>query len=114
MSSANEEPRIRTKPVDDSSDDEDYLKAEDEFSDEVAGRFRARVEEYSKLASFPSAPLYQIGEVVYLSVTGQSQPSGPYVVVSIGAAGEYQIKRKDNNQPHPQPVPESALVVPIP
>lgn len=51
---------------------------------------------------------------MYLSVTGQSQPSGPYVVVSIDAAGEYQIKRKDNNQPHPQPVPERDLLVPDP
>ncbi|KAL1634150.1 hypothetical protein SLS56_002453 [Neofusicoccum ribis] len=108
MSSAPDELRGRTKPIADSSDDEDYLADPAEFSDSVAGKFRARVEEYGMTAKFPSAPLYQVGEVVYLSVTGQSQPSGPYVIVSVDAAGKYKIKRRDDNQAYPQPIEERA------
>ncbi len=56
-------------------------------------------------------PLYKVDEVVYIA-TGHQQVAGPYVVVSSNAGGTYIVKRQDNNEIYPTPVPESSLRVP--
>ncbi|KAK8122860.1 hypothetical protein PG984_011530 [Apiospora sp. TS-2023a] len=60
---------------------------------------------------YPVAPLYGVGEVVYLAVPGRTQPAGPYVVVRSSADRLYTIKRQDNDQVHGEAVQESRLLV---
>ncbi len=60
---------------------------------------------------FPTAPLYQINEEVYLMVAGQSQPTGPYLISAVLASQRYSIKRKDNGEQLPQSIKEEDLVV---
>lgn len=52
-----------------------------------------------------------MNEEVYLLVTGQDQPAGPYRVTAILADHYYNLKRGDNGQLHPQSVREEDLVV---
>ncbi|KAI1399458.1 hypothetical protein F4819DRAFT_415810 [Hypoxylon fuscum] len=107
--SASENSRGRTRPdEDDSSEDEETRTAVSQNEE----RYLSRVEEYANKASWPKEPLYQVGEVVYLAVSGQQQPAGPYVVVSSNFEnGTYVIKRQSNDQRHPHAVPESSLRV---
>ncbi|OTA84865.1 hypothetical protein M434DRAFT_36270 [Hypoxylon sp. CO27-5] len=107
--SSNDQSRGRIKPED--SDDDD-IDDPIEFSENVEGKFRSRVNQYGDRAQFPTAPLYSVGEIVYLaSHSSQSQPEGPYVVVSVSADRYYTIKRRDNGQQYPDSVAESRLLV---
>ncbi|KAG6368906.1 hypothetical protein INS49_003124 [Diaporthe citri] len=72
--------RSRKKPEDDSSEED--VDQSPEFSDSASGKFRGRVQAYASPADFPQEPLYKVRQIVYLAVPGQSQPAGPYVVVS--------------------------------
>ncbi|KAI1495538.1 hypothetical protein F5X99DRAFT_403213 [Biscogniauxia marginata] len=104
--------RGRTKPED--SDDDDWeLDDLITFSEKAEGKFRSRVNQYSgqDQTQFPRAPLFTVGEVVYLIVSGQSQPAGPFEVESVNVDGYYRIKRMDNGQLHNDPVDESRLVI---
>ncbi|KAI0879577.1 hypothetical protein GGS24DRAFT_437951 [Hypoxylon argillaceum] len=61
---------------------------------------------------FPSAPLYSVGEIVYVQSSG-GVVSGPYEIVSISAEKYYTIKRIDNGQLHSGAVAESTLCIPV-
>ncbi len=57
-------------------------------------------------------PLYAVNELVYLVISGQAQPAGPYMVSACMGNKQYKIKRVDNGQEHPTTVNEDRLVVP--
>jgi len=63
------------------------------------------------LLKFPTAPLYQINEQVYVMVAGQAQPAGPYLVIAILDNRQYRLKRADNGQELVQSVAEDDLCV---
>jgi hypothetical protein len=63
------------------------------------------------LHKFPAEPLYSIGEEVYISVPGQAQPAGPYLITKVLDDNKYKVKRKDTGVELPQPVRESELLV---
>ncbi|CAN9081651.1 unnamed protein product [Alternaria alternata] len=44
--------------------------------------------------NYPTAPLYKIGEEVYVQAHGQNQPTGPYEVVTVLAGNKYRLKLK--------------------
>ncbi|KAF4962742.1 hypothetical protein FSARC_9190 [Fusarium sarcochroum] len=97
-----ENDRQRTKHEDDSSEDEEPQQ------------FRSRVEAYENKPDWPSQPLYQVNEVVYIAVAGQSQPAGPYVVTSTHFESKtYGLKKQDTGQKYPTDVPERQLLVPV-
>lgn len=52
-----------------------------------------------------------VGDLVYLGGSNQSRPAGPYVVVSVTMDRYYTIKRRDNEEVHPEAVAESRLLV---
>ena len=52
-----------------------------------------------------------IGEEVYISVPGQAQPAGPYLITKVLDDNKYKVKRKDTDVELPQPVRESELLV---
>ncbi|KAF2492984.1 hypothetical protein BU16DRAFT_564283 [Lophium mytilinum] len=111
--SAEQRIRMRTKPAEDSSDDEaTTVNLSAPFSSSVAGEFRGRTDTYQTPAPWPTIPRYQKDEVVYLMIVGQPQPAGPYVIVSVTADGLYVIKRRDNNEQYPEYITEDRLVVP--
>ena len=103
------------------------------FSNSVPGGFRSKIERYETqpevwlstlhlprstsndflLAKFPTAPRYQVNEEVYLTLAGQSQPAGPYLVTAILVNNRYRLKQKDNGQQLQQEVKEEDLVVPV-
>ena len=62
---------------------------------------------------FPTAPLYQVNERVYLVVPGRSQPAGPYLVKAILENKRYKLKREDNGQELRDSVEEDDLVVQV-
>lgn len=69
---------------------------------------------YACLTEFyqePVQPLYGLGEVVYVAISGQQTPSGPYTVVSVTANCYYTLKSQDNHQLYPYAVPENSLRV---
>ncbi|KAM7218394.1 hypothetical protein V8F06_006158 [Rhypophila decipiens] len=109
--------RTRTRPEEDSSseDDEPQNPTSSTHTHVPQGKYRSRVDEYADKASFPTEPLYRVGEVVYLVVPGQSQPLGPYQIVSSDfASSTYVIKRVDNGVTYPASVLESSLRVLVP
>ncbi|KAG6353631.1 hypothetical protein INS49_005339 [Diaporthe citri] len=104
--------RGRTRPDESSSDEEEVTDPKaDSTKGNGEGRYRARVKKHKKGAQDPVRPLYGLGEVVYVAVSGQQVPSGPYTVVSVTANCQYTLRRQDNLQPYPYFVPESDLRV---
>ncbi|MCJ1378595.1 hypothetical protein MMC17_001694 [Xylographa soralifera] len=103
----------RTNPPgnDEGSDSDDEVNVRDAFSKSASGRFRSKVIEYQNQSRFPTAPLYRIDDEVYLIVTGQSQPAGPYLITAILANRRYNLKRKDTSEAVTQSVSENDLVV---
>ncbi|CAN9093499.1 unnamed protein product [Alternaria alternata] len=81
----------RTDPPgnDESSDEEDFNPSTASPSD-----FRSRITSYTNQAQYPTAPLYKIGEEVYVQAHGQNQPTGPYEVVTVLAGNKYRLKLK--------------------
>ncbi|KAI0387561.1 hypothetical protein F5Y04DRAFT_240503, partial [Hypomontagnella monticulosa] len=101
--------RGRLKPED--SDDDDDIDDIIDFSENVEGKFRSRVNEYNGTTQYPTAPLYSVGEIVYLARQGQSRPDGPYEIVAISVDRRYTIKKSGNGQQHPDAIDESRLLV---
>jgi len=93
-----------TKPPvnNDLSDSEDEFTAET-FVNTTEGDYRTRVLKYKKALEFPTRSAYQIGEEVYLYVSDQQDPSGPYIIIAVLTNEKYRIKAK-NGAELPSPV----------
>lgn len=61
---------------------------------------------------FPSAPLYSIGETVYVLVGEGQLPLGPFLVVSIDSGNRYSLKWQENGAMLQDLVSEDKFVVP--